>query len=578
MVGASSSKLSLGGGVWYSLKEEESGKFETEFSLFPGVQGADVRAIRIDNLERNVLTRFERRPSGEWWIIDPLDAPADGDVLGVLLNAIETHKAHEVPKAAGEELDPAKIGLDPPRVVIDVSLHEEVGGETLRVEIGSVDFTKDWVYVRVGGRLLRTLRTIDSIVKRGINDYRQQTMFNVRTDTVYEIHRKGSFEESEQRFGFELHAFLENDGWRLESPFRAALHPGPMSLLLANVTRIRAESFIAKHESDLAAFGFDQPTVTVEVGTSSGDKRALELGRKTIGRHYFCREVGLEEVIRVRDRDLIKMTVPIELLLDRRLVRAPLELVDRIEIESPDHSLRLARSLEDGVGEAWQVGSGDEELVRVDEREWKLFLSDLESAEFFDFLDPGALSEDERHGSIRFLGADEEWEVAIGAEHEEDGRKFRRVQRRGDGIVALLEIERLAFLQETVESLRDRQLTFVDELQVTSLSVSDGAREKRYERDEKGKWTRSGQSAEAFEILMFVDALLNLRARRFLGAEETQTFENPIEIVITAASGETKVTIGKLGENDVAKIDASGAELDRQGLHYDLGRLLDKAD
>ncbi|MFM7296411.1 MAG: hypothetical protein ACKO4Q_04215, partial [Planctomycetota bacterium] len=139
--------------------EQDQRRSQAEAALLAGFDRTRVRSIRVDNLERSLQLRIERRPS-EWQIVDPVEFPAEMAVIEVLLDALSTQHARPAPDA-----DPAKVSLDPPRVVIEVE--EELGGEVLRrkIEVGAVDLDENWVFARADGAIFRTERALDSTLE-----------------------------------------------------------------------------------------------------------------------------------------------------------------------------------------------------------------------------------------------------------------------------------------------------------------------------------------------------------------------------------------------------------------------------
>ena len=569
--------LLLGVGVYLSRETE----IRVEEPLFDGVQAVDVTSIRVDNLERNVTIRFDRQPNGLWDIVDPIEAAADEAILGFLLEIIETDRAIPVPGSPSAEA----LGLDPPRLVLDVT---ERDGTEHRVEIGSVDIAKDKVNVFTRGMFLRTPRRLDNTLLRDLHGYRRPYAFELRPDQVVEVHRLGEgLGFADHRYGFELHALLENDGWRLVAPFTAALNPGAAGIFVGSGARFRIEGYIEGKDLDPGLFGLVPPAMQFELVDHSAKTHSLLVGAKN-EQSFACQQGENSELFRARASEVAGLTIPIELLLDRRLVRAPIELIEEIRIEREEgQRLTLLRD-----GESFSVTSGDGGPQRADQRLTQQFLTGLENVLFYDFLEVGKFEVDSRESEVRsriqFFGAGEQWDCLFGAEFvDEEGTPCVRVQRGGDDIVACLKLEDMELLATTADELRDHQLARIDELEVTGLELSSAAGKRRYARGDKGEWTRAGETAESFEIIKWIDPLLNLRAERFLDSARAEDAEflvaskAPIEVRVLLRDGEpfTFVLDGPEGSEAPgawtrAERDGATALLLVPDLHFELGRVL----
>ena len=549
----------LGAGVWYARDVE----VRIEEPLIEDFEKNDVVSIRIDNLERNLNLRLDRGPDGRFAIVDPIESAADDAIVDFLLEIFESDRAVEVPGNP----DPQALSLDPPRLILYVT---ERDGTEHEIEIGAVDIAKDKVNVRTRGRILRTPRRLDNTLLRDLHDWRRPYAFALRPDQVVEVHRLGEGPGfADHRFGFELHALLENDGWRLVSPFSAALNPGPAGLFVNSGARFEIDSYIPGKDLDPGLFGLIPPSLTFELVDHSTNTYSLEVGGRK-DRFFACRVGPDGELFQSKERDVAGLTIPIELLLDRRLVRVAVELIDEVRIVN-DEELVLTRD-----GESFVLGAA-ESTTAADDRLVEQFLKRLENVLFYDFLEVGRIAPDEVRQQVRFLGAGEQWDLVFGAEFVDDeGTPCVRVQRRGDEIVACLKREDMDFLETRASDLRDHQLCRIDELDVALLEISGGGVTKRYRRDDKGRWRREGEDGEAFEILKWLDGIFNLRAERFLAAGAGSG--DPIEVVIeTRDGGRTTFTLlAGEGDTTVARIGGETASVRVEALHHELGRVLAK--
>ena len=522
----------LGFGVWWS-----SGQVvEFEEALFPGIQGVEVVSIRVDNLVRDVQVRIDRDGEGGWALVDPIEAPADEVTLEGLMDVIDSDRLRLVPG----EIDAATFGFEPPEIVFQV---ETRSGERRSVEVGAVDVAHNSVHVRVRGKIYRAPLRLHTELTRDVHGYRRPYVFTSRVEGIGEFSRTGESLGGTHRFGYELHAILDNDGWRLTSPFSAGLHPGPMSLFLTNTIRIPVRSyFTGNHEPE--ALGFEPPGRTFRMVELGGDRFELQIGHGAGSASFNARALPGGDPFKTDADSVHRLEIPLDLLLDRRAMRASRELVERIEIEREGQpSLHLARS-----SDGWSVSDGNEaNSYAADPRLFEQFLAKLEGVLFYDMVEVGTLSSEEVVARVRFVGKDEEWALSIGGEYTDAGEECLRVQQAGDGIVGLLKVSDAGFLDTSVSDLRDHRLSTIDELLVSGIALHQGSQQRRWNRDDKGEWTREGLEQEAFEILALLDPLFHLRAESFVSSEIE--LSDPLLIEVFQTTGET--TEVRLGEAQV---------------------------
>ena len=524
----------LGGGVWWSGNQVVA----FEESLFPGVSSTDVVSVRVDNVFRDVQVRIDRDDRGHWKIVDPIEADADEVVLQTLMDAIDKDRLRLVPG----DVDPANFGFEPAQIVFQV---ETRSGERHSVEIGTVDVADNTVHLLIRGKVYRAPLRLHMELSHDLNNFRRPFAFKQRIEELGEIHRTGQPLVDSHSFGYEFHALRENDGWRLISPFAAGLHPSPMSLFLTNTVRIRIASHFSR-PLNLVDSGLQPPQRTIEYSDLGGTKYELQIGYGEAHAKFSCRAMPGDIQFQAAGDAVQRLEIPIEFLLDRRLVRAPREFLERIELESVGRvTLHFIRE-----GDDWTLREeGRDEERPTDPRRFDAFLSKLETVLFYDLLEVDLLDPAEVRGEIRFSGAGEEWAVQIGDEFLDEGTPCLRVQHVGDGIIGSLELSDAKFLETSVAELRDHRLSLIDELTVSGLVLRSGNKSRRWNRDDKGAWTREGNTSEAFEILSLLDPLLNLRAENFVQGEFD--LGNPVVVEVHFSEGETfemrlgRVQVGK---------------------------------
>ena len=323
-------------------------------------------------------------------------------------------------------------------------------------------------------------------------------------------------------------------------------------------------------DSELAGFGLSPPALRIEVVDISGDKHAVELGRSLSDVWFAKREGDLDGSIAVLETEsAMRLTVPFELLLDRRLMRAPRAALERILLLGEEDAPRLELARESLAGkDRWRVTAGTPQGFLADELLASELVGRLERSLFADALVSSRWDEREVRGAFVFEGAGETWRVDVGPDGVEDSGELRgpHVRRGGEETVFLGAPELLELLATDPLSLRDLQLTAIDELTVSGIEVvgPDGA-QRGYERSERGRWTLAGDEggAEAFELLGVLDALLALRAEGFV---DESRFPEPAQVtvrILRADGGATELDLATVGEGEgaltLARVPGIGA-------------------
>ena len=306
--------------------EQRSLRTQAEAALLSGFDRTRVRSIRVDNLERSLQLRIERRPT-EWRIVDPVDFPAEMAVIEVLLDSLGTQHAKPAPDA-----DASKVALDPPRVVIEIE--EDLGGKLLKrkIEVGAVDLDENWVFARADGAIFRTERALDTTLERDLPDWRSRFLLRTSARQVVELRRTGSilFDPTAQATDLGLVAMLDG-GWRAVEPFEAALDNETFERMLVSACAIRAFAFIDA-PGPLREYGLDPPRLRVELLSGDGKREALLLAPEAGGEMWYAAKEGAPYVFRVGPDAVMSIAPPSPGLIEREFARAARDSVMKLEL------------------------------------------------------------------------------------------------------------------------------------------------------------------------------------------------------------------------------------------------------
>lgn len=539
--------------------------------LFAGVSAPGLQKLRLEHTRRGLLVTLERRADG-WWITDPVEHPADSGVIGLFAQMIEFNELIPITQ---EEPDLAALGFEPPVGVIDVTSDDGTGKlTTKRIEMGAADLDGFHVYVRVDGRLGRTVRNITNTLERNLDEFRSTRALILDPGQIVEVHRTGYDQASltSERVDLDLSAFLDGTHWVSTAPLDASLDPRMLEVICRATTFLPIMRHMEDVPADLSLFGLEQPWWRIALRTHSGEERALLFGRTSIeADRWFAKREGQTAVFEVDALSLRDLLRPLEDLLDTRMLQEPKSSIIGIEYRTGDDGVLLARD-----GSAWSVAPwAGEDWGSAEAADPTLIADLLDRMTQSNLRDPrwGAEAPGfEPAGTLRLSTNEETLQVALGA----DPSWF---QRAGEDVTYVCDAWLHERLTAPLDSWRSLQLLQIDEVAVRALTLSRDGLEQRFERSERGRWTRAGETDEARDLLKIMDALLFLRGKGYL-PEDAGPLARSIEGVFELADGEPiRFSVGLAKDDrgvlrEAAQVGSQRALVGAVGLHARLAGLV----
>jgi hypothetical protein len=569
----------LGLRVWTqknnAVKQAELRESLAQLNLFEGIEPSDfdaLQALVIDNVERNEQMRFERDGAGTWYMVDPVQWPAEAAVLKLLFDTVANDRGVVMP-----DITPSDAGLDPPKAVCRFDFKDK-GRYT--IEIGGVDLNEIHMFVRTqapGGepRLMRANRALEAIFDRFVPDYRSKVLVRDEPKNVVEIFRRGPAtlpapSTSEFQVGpaapeipnplvaaqapfdtLEMHLTDTEQAWRITVPYQALIDPQAMGMLAVTLCNVDAVAFPAEEAPDLSLFGLDRPELEVDVRFIDGNLRRFRFARPPLmrsanldnlatleGVQWVCQIDDRPQVFEVDPNVVLLCASPSEAFFDRRIARGELNNVTEMQVEAAGRRL----TFEQDAGQ-WTVSgptSTGQTLAqnRADKDQVEGIFLRLRQGELQDLLPdwkgaPTLVAE--RFGYTAFgrtLGGQFAPPMWQGAGPPPDERPALVFKRDGDQIWASVDPVLAEVLQTDAERYLDRELSSIPELDLGSIRITRApaptatALEAEalkvppgevltFERDPAtGRWNRAGESAEDRDFAVLVD---RLRANKALG-------------------------------------------------------------
>ncbi len=260
------------------------------------VRPDDIRRVEIAGGAAPIV--FERREGNRWQMTAPIDTAADPSMVETLaFNLKELAKTRDVGTLADNT---AKYGLQPPARTVRL-----YGSDSSRpivgLDVGAVAFEKR--YVRPEGS--DGVEVVDAKALAAIElppaRWRDRSLMRFSTFQAESLAATGP--------GRDLKLDREGDVWHVRSPYKALADVHRVEGILGELTALRVADgeagFVADDVKDLAAYGLEQPTlsITVQPKTGSGGPQTIHFGKPGPGsvtpsrRWYYARRDDQNDVV-----------------------------------------------------------------------------------------------------------------------------------------------------------------------------------------------------------------------------------------------------------------------------------------
>lgn len=576
----------LGFAAWRQLAVEEREVRESDVRLFDGVDPARVVRIHVEHLGRGLHLVFKRDEGGRWSMIEPHSAPADQHLVEHLFLTALERRGTPIPPGEARAED---LGLDPPRVLLEMEESIEGTMRRTRLALGAIDLDGAHMAVRAGGRFLRTWRDLDTTLDHGLEDWMSHEIVDVSPLEVVEVHRRGQLARAGETEAGDVSfdARLEEGSWRLTSPYSAALDPQSSALFVQSVTVLRVKSYADFGRRLLADFGLDPPELSITLGTISAKTFTLRFGRPEhrVGAGWYASAEGMPYVWVVEGRAVELYAAPIEEFLDHALTRIPVSVIDAVSMELDGRELKLWIERRNELEKPrWMVserparGAASTPGMEADRNQVEDLLGAIARVEFASFDTAGSLAEAEIRGSIVVQTGDLRQGGMIGAGVEgKEGGAALRVQRLGDSIVGLVDPALLEVMKTPARTLWRLVVVELVEIEQQELRLTRAGVSKRYVRGSKGLWTLPDLKLEAKELHGVLDGLMIVRASEHVAADAAVPLTDPIEVEATSTIGvKVKFVVGIVEGEAQVEFEGRRAVLKDQDLHARLATILDR--
>lgn len=443
----------------------------------------------------------------EWVIQEPVSAPADGNAIEQMLDALSSLK-YERAVGAPEKLEP--FGLTDPGLKVVLEAGESSLGALL---LGAETPDGRDLYVKKASEqdVYSVGKSVKGKIDRSAYDLRDKTILDLPVPEIQSV----TVERGKLSLVFEKD---EDEGWTLTAPEKRRADSGKVTGLLDSIKYGRIKGFVEEDASDLAKYGLDEPIARVEFAFEDHAKSLVfgKTAESQEGLVYASRE-GQRQVLALDADILEKLPTDVDDWRDRKLVHFAQADLSGLQIVSPDEEITIERS-QDNPDE-WFITEPSEALADADEI--NTLLSELRNARIERFLDEeesdkaSALCEHPA-AAVTLWTKEKDPLVSLSVSPSRDESLIYAKLSANDEVFAANQRLLNALLMDS-DRLKDRSVIRFDAADIEKLEVIKG--EKSYEiarRDVEWKIPR-GLDMAPYEI----DQMLwELKGMKFQKAEK----------------------------------------------------------
>ena len=315
------------------------------------------RLIRfdLDSIVRFVLVRpdssivFERDVGRIWNITEPINTEADKEQLFTLFNSLD--KSGILVEVEDEPDDYGIYGLADTDFALAMEYIESTP-DTLFFGGDTPDGTMSYVRFASEDRVLAITKQLTSLVVRPALFFRSRTILNAVKTDLMEIDCISMVDGEERQIT------LRNSGsrWLMTHPWNHPADPSHMDLLIEKLTTTNKIDLIEEHSTDLTKYGFDDPTVVVNLSLMYNQPNKMlligaNLTEKGSTHKFYAKRFDRDLVFTVEKSLIAALSHDPSWYILKAIMQFEREFVDRIVLETADRPITFRK---DNTGN-WSV-------------------------------------------------------------------------------------------------------------------------------------------------------------------------------------------------------------------------------
>jgi len=371
------------------------------------------------------------------------------------------------------------------------------------------------------------------------------------------------------------HTTVEKQGneWQMTQPAAVAADGAELSGITSNLASLEMQSVVDDQATDLKQYGLDPARIEVTFKFAGKDQKLL-LGQKTpTGGDLYAKVPDKPRVFLVASYLESTFDKSTFALRDKTILKINREKVDRVEIETPDRTVKVAKQ-----GDDWRLtspvdaradfGAVEGIIGRLNTTPMKA----ITAAEATDLKEYGL---DKPAATVRVMSGSAQASLAIG-------------KSAGEGVVYAKDLSRpMVFtvesalfdeLKKPADDFRVKDLFDARAFNTTRIEIARGGQTMAFEKEAgKDTWKQvspSAKAAETAKVEALLTALSNTRATSFpdkdkiKGGTGLETPEVTVSLAFEDGKKHEKVAFARKGPDAYALRDgdAAAAKIDATAL------------
>lgn len=356
---------------------------------------------------------------------------------------------------------------------------------------------------------------------------------------------------------------IEKQGtaWQVTQPAAAAADEAELSGITSNLASLEVQRVIDEQPADLKEYGLDPARVEVTF-TFAGKEQKLFLGQKTpTGADLYARTSEKPRVFLVSAYIESTFNKSGFELRDKTILKVDREKVDRVDIETPERTLKVVKQ-----GADWRIASPVDaraDFGAVEGIVGRLNTTPMKSIAAESPADLKEYGLDKPAATVRVSSGSSQAGLAIG-------------KSAGDGVVYAKDLSRpMVFtiesalfddLKKPVDDFRVKDLFDARSFNTTKVEIVRNGQAITLEKEkDKAAWKQTAPAATAADtakVEALLTALSSTRATSFVDKVAGTGLETPeltVSIAYEDGAKHEKVTFGRKGTDAFARRDGDAA-------------------
>jgi len=362
----------------------------------------------------------------------------------------------------------------------------------------------------------------------------------------------------------------QGTAWQVTRPAAVAADEAELSGITSNLASLEVQRVVDDQPTDLKQYGLDPARIEITFKFAGKDQKLL-LGQKTpTGTDLYAKVPDQPRVFLVSSYLESTFDKSSFDLRDKTILKIDREKVDRMEIDTPDRSLKVAKQ-----GADWRIAAPVDaraDFGAIEGIIGRLNTTPMKSVAAPDATDLQEYGLDKPAATVRVMSGSAQAGLAIG-KSAGDGVVYARDLSRP--MVFTIESALLDELKKPADDFRVRDLFDARSFNTTRLEIVRSGATIALEK-EKGKdgWkqvTPAAKPADTVKVEALLTALTSARATSFVDTIAGTALETP-ELTVTIAFEDgqkhEKVAFARKGADAFARRDgdAAAAKIDPTAL------------